>query len=279
MLTAPWSVSDIAECSSGRMDPLLVLADDHSDGASTAWEWVCAQGWPGWSAEILTVDPRTELGQQAPEPSEWEPAVRRVPYLTTALTEVRHIRAWGDPRVVLAGVDADLLVIGPRGAGLGKKLHLGSVAEWLLDCPRTPTIIAKQARPVERVALAVDGSRHARAAAETLGAFPWISRTHIDIIAVEIGDGCAAAGAEEARDLLLPCCASVTVKVIRPYEWDLTINVRGELMNALGRLPYDLLALGTRGLQGWERLRVGSTADYLAHHVECSVLLTRCASD
>lgn len=258
------------------MERLLVLADDHSEGSSAAWEWVCAQGWPGWSAEILTVQPRLEPERSGDEPAEWEPAVRRVPYLTTALTDVRHIRAWGDPRVILGGVDADLLVIGPRGAGLAKKLHLGSVAEWLLDCPRTPTVIARGACPVERVVLAVDGSPHSRAAAEVLITLPWIGRSRVDIVAVETGDGYAAAGAQEAEDLLSAHCAGVTTKVVRPYDWDLIINVRGELMNFLGRHPCDLLAVGTRGLHGWERLRVGSTADYLAHHVDCSVLIARC---
>ncbi len=259
------------------MDRLLVFADDHSASASTAWEWVCAQYWPGWSAEVVTVIPDDQPGHAPPEPREWEPAVRRVPYDSTALDHVRHIQASGDARIVLAGLDADLLVIGARGTGLAKKLHLGSVAEWLINCPKVPTLIARGGTRVERVVLAVDGSPHARRAAEEIAGFPWAAGVHVDVVAVETGDGIASAGAEEAVRLLQSRCADARVTVIRPYDWDLTVNVRGDLLQFLYEHPCDLLVLGTRGLHGWERLRLGSTADYLVHHVECSVLLARCA--
>ena len=94
------------------MRRLLVLADDHSEGASTAWEWICAQTWPDWDAEIVTVVDVDLPGAAKAEPCEWEPAVRRVPHRSTRLGEVRHIRAPGDARVVLGAVEADLLVIG-----------------------------------------------------------------------------------------------------------------------------------------------------------------------
>lgn len=259
------------------MDRLLVFADDHSASASTAWEWVCAQHWAGWAAEVVTVVPDGLPGQAESEPQEWEPAVRRVPYESTALGPVRHIRASGDPRIVLAGLDADLLVIGERGTGIAKKLHLGSVAEWLINCPRVPTVIAKKGARVERVVLAVDGSPHAHRAAEEIAAFPWATGLHVDVVAVEIGDGVAAAGAEECVRLLGRRGADVRLTVIRPYDWDLTVNVRGDILQFLYEHPCDLLVLGTRGLQGWERLRIGSTADYLVHHVDCPVLLARCA--
>ena len=186
------------------------------------------------------------------------------------------MRASGDPRVVLAETPADLLVVGPRGQGLAKKLHLGSVAEWLLNCPLAPTVIAKQSRRVERAVLAVDGSLHARAATELLAQLPWVVGIHVDVVAVELGDGQATQGAKDSVEMLRQVCRDVGVTIIRPYDWDLTVNVRGDLLRFLGEHPVDLLVMGTAGLQGWDRLRVGSTADYLAHHVDYPVLLTRC---
>lgn len=258
------------------MERLLVLADDHSPGATTAWEWICSQHWPGWRAEVLTVDSEEDSSPGSADPVEWEPVSPRVAPASAGLTSIRHVRASGDPRPILAAVAADLLVIGPRGAGLAKRLHLGSVAEWLLDCPSAPTVIAKQSRQVERVVLAVDGSPHARAATELLANLPWASRVHVDVVAVEVGDGHATSAAEQSARRLEPDCREVEMTVIRPYDWDLTVNVRGDLMRFIGEHPSDLLILGTRGLQGWERLRVGSTADYLAHHVDYPVLLMRC---
>jgi nucleotide-binding universal stress UspA family protein len=258
------------------MRRLLVLADDHSEGASTAWEWICAQSWPDWDAEVVTVVDVDVPGVSTVEPCEWEPAVRRAPRRSTMLGKVRHIRASGDARVVLSAVEADLLVIGPRGAGIAKKLHLGSVAEWLINCPPSPMVIARHTRKVGNVVVAADGSAHSHQVIETLQGLPWLASTSVDVVAVETGDGIAAAGAERDAAALAGACAQVKVAVIRPGEWDLTINVRGELMQYLYGRPCDLLAMGTQGLHGWERLRVGSTADYLTHHVDASVLLARC---
>ena len=258
------------------MRRLLVLADDHSEGASTAWEWICAQSWPEWDAEIVTALDVDLPGAAEVEPCEWEPAVRRLPRRSTMLGTVRHISASGDARVVLSAVEADLMVIGPRGAGVAKKLHLGSVAEWLINCPPIPMVIARQTRKVNNVVVAVDGSSHSQSVIETLLQLPWLPSTSVDVVAVETGDGIAAAGAERAAAALAGACNQVKVAVIRPGEWDLTINVRGELMQFLYGRPCDLLAMGTHGLHGWERLRVGSTADYLTHHVDASVLLARC---
>lgn len=258
------------------MERLLVFADDSSEGADIAWAWVCAQVWPGWRADVLTVlEPAPDDGS-GHVPREWTPDRLRVAPESSRLSAVRHLKAFGDPRSVLQSVEADLLVVGPRGSGLRKRLHLGSVAEALLACPSAPTVIAKGPRRVERAVLAVDGSLHAEAATELLSHLPWTPQAHIDIVAVEVGDGHATRGAEESLRVLQASCSDVDLTLIRPYEWDLTVNVRGDLMRFLGDHQADLLIMGTRGLKGWDRLRIGSTADYLAHHVNCPVLLMRC---
>jgi nucleotide-binding universal stress UspA family protein len=258
------------------MDRLLVFADDHSEGADTAWAWVCAQSWPGWRAEILTVVDTAPPSEASDDIAEWKPATPRTAPPAAGFASLRHMRAVGDPRSVLSAVPADLLVIGPRGAGFAKKLRLGSVAEWLLHCPQAPLLIAKSADRVERVVLAVDGSRDSLAAAEFLASLPWAALVHVDVVSVDVGDGTTSVGVEEAAALLRAGCPDLAVTVIRPHEWDLTVNVRADLLRFLEEHPGDLLIMGTRGLQGWKRVSVGSTADYLAHHVDRPVLLLRC---
>ncbi len=255
------------------MERLLVFADDSSEGADIAWAWVCAQSWPGWRAEVVTVLPEQENPGGAAHA--WEPDRPRSAPDSSGLASIRHMVAYGDPRAVLEEVTADLLVIGPKGAGLRKKLHLGSVAESLLTCPNSPTVIAKGPRAVRNITVAVDGSTHSRAAVQVLGTLPWAQQAHVDIVGVETGDGSATAGVEAAAETLVASGGNVEGTVLRPQEWDLTVNVRSDLSRFVEEHPCDLVAMGTQGLRGLKRLRVGSTADYLSRHVDCPVLLVR----
>ena len=254
------------------MERLLVFADDSSEGADIAWAWVCAQSWPGWRAEVLSVVADHEGGQ---DPHDWEPASPRVAPESTGLASVRHVRAFGDPRAVLQQVEADLLVIGPRGAGLRKKLHLGSVAESLLTCPRAPTVIARGPRVVQAMTLAVDGHAQSAAALGVLSTLPWARQVHLDVVGVETGDGSASTGVQEAVQAASGITSDVKGTILRPQEWDLTVNVRNDLTRFVEERPCDLVVMGTAGLTGMRRLRVGSTADYIARHVDCPVLLVR----
>ncbi len=253
------------------MNRLLVFADDASRGADEAWDWVCAQTWPGWRVDVLTVtdqEPGTEMHARSPEQPRQAPA-------SSGISSVRHLSMPGDPRRVLAEVDADLLVLGPRGSGLLKKLHLGSVAESLLDCPGAPTVIAKGSSAVRRVTLAVDGSSHARAATRLLLEMPWIKQAHVEVVAVETGDGLADQAARAAASELSAVGIEVVSNVMKPSELSLTVNIRHDLNEFVSGHPCDLVVMGTRGMTGLKRLRLGSTADYMAHHVECPILLVR----
>ena len=122
------------------MDRLLVFADDHSAGASTAWEWVCAQQWPGWSAEVVTVVPDGASGKASPEPREWEPAVRRVPHAASRLEQVRHIQAAGDPRIIRP---CDLLAMGTHGLRGWERIRVGSTADYLTHHAGTSVLLAR----------------------------------------------------------------------------------------------------------------------------------------
>jgi nucleotide-binding universal stress UspA family protein len=256
------------------MERLLVFADDASEGADIAWAWVCAQEWSGWRAEVLTVTPADDASE-AGGSTTWTPDRPRTAPPAAGLASISHVLAHGDPRTVLADVSADLLVIGPRGAGLRKKLHLGSVAESLLTCPNTPTVIAKGPRPVRHITVAADGSAHSSAALAVLATLPWARQAHIDIVGVETGDGSASDGVRAAEQAAGDAFIDVNATILRPQEWDLTVNVRSDLARFVEEHPCDLVAMGTQGLRGLRRLRVGSTADYLSRHVDCPVLLVR----
>ena len=75
-------------------------------------------------------------------------------------------------REVLSTTSADLLVIGPRGSGLLKRLHVGSVAEALLDNPSAPLLVAHDNHTVEHITIAVDGSGYSEQAVRIVAASP-----------------------------------------------------------------------------------------------------------
>ena len=57
-------------------------------------------------------------------------------------------RSPDDPTHTLTGLrDRDLLVVGPKGRGFRKTLHLGSVSEALVHNPPMPLVIARHGRP------------------------------------------------------------------------------------------------------------------------------------
>ena len=257
------------------MDRLLLFADDSSDGSTHAWEWISAQSWPGWQVRVLTVQ-RQGIDHRDPQPPQpWSPASPRKLPAAAEVTWLTHTVADGDPREVLSTTPADLLVIGPRGSGLLKRLHVGSVAEALLDNPSAPLLVAHGNHTVEHITIAVDGSGYSEQAMRIVAALPWVGATRITLLGVDEGDGRAPAAVESAAALMESHALVVDRRVVPHDENVLTVNVRHEIDSFLADHRCDLVVVGTKGLTGSKRLRLGSVADYLAHHVQCSILIVR----
>ncbi|MEE3089098.1 MAG: universal stress protein [Actinomycetota bacterium] len=257
------------------MDRLLLFADDGSDGSTHAWEWISAQSWPGWQVRVLTVQ-RQGIDHRDPQPPQpWSPASPRKLPAGAEVASLRHMVADGDPREVLSTTSADLLVIGPRGSGLLKRLHVGSVAEALLDNPSAPLLVAHDNHTVEHNTIAVDGSGYSEQAVRIVAALPWVGATRVTLLGVDEGDGRAPAAVESAATLMESHALAVDRRVIPHDENALTVNVRHEIDSFLTDHRCDLLVVGTKRWTGSERLRLGSVADYLAHHVRCSILIVR----
>jgi nucleotide-binding universal stress UspA family protein len=178
---------------------------------------------------------------------------------------VRHFEAKSDPRLALLRPDADLLVIGPRGGGLLKTLHLGSTAESLLHLPPAPLLIARAPRPVSRVLLCADGSAHARRAAEALAGMPWLDEASVWVLGVEDGRSDLDRGQEEACALLEKIAKETAVRrTPGPVPW--------AILEQADELEADLIVMGTRGILGIRRLVVGSTASAVVRAARSSVL-------
>jgi nucleotide-binding universal stress UspA family protein len=246
----------------------LVFGDDGSREADVAWLFVNSHAWPGWRLEVVAAD-MPEFGKQVPpelaEIHRWDPPSPRTAFGEADFAAVEHLTAMADPRLVLAR-DCDLLVIGPRGPGMLKSLHLGSTADWLLLHPPAPLLIARHGHRVRRLTLCADGSAHADRVAETVALLPWSHEAEITVVVVDDGRTDVDRATASARDRLERDRRPVNVCV---YSGKPTAAITRHLDDA----SPDLVALGTRGLTGFRRLRLGSTAGAITRTSRCSVLV------
>ncbi len=245
----------------------VLLGDDDSAGSDLAWFWVNAQRWDGGRLTVLRADPPAygaPAGDESARPTDpWRTAVE-----SAGFGEIEFCVADADPRVALlaAAADADLVVVGPAGHGMGPRL-VGSTTEWLLHDPPAPIVLARRGRTVRRVVLCADGSEHANAAAGALADLPWASSLEIDVVAVDDGRTDAAAAIESSVAKLASTGATISTTTLegrRPHR---------EILSHLDRTDTDLVALGTHGLSTLRRLTLGSTANAVAQLAPCSVLV------
>ncbi|HEX6238164.1 MAG TPA: universal stress protein [Acidimicrobiales bacterium] len=248
----------------------LVFGDDGSPPADTAWLWINNHRWPDW--RVIAVTARMpELGPPVdPElahPHRWEPTSPRVPFAESGIAEVEHLTCVMDPRLALGDFEPtpDLVVVGPTGRGVLKALHLGSTADWLLEDPSAPLVIARSARRAEHILVCADGSDHAQRAAEVLAGLPLVTNAAVMVLGIDDGRADPASGIARAVPVLEEAGAKVS-----------TVEVSGKptrtILDQIDEHDAGLVALGTRGHTSIRRLFVGSTASGVARSAPCSVL-------
>lgn len=255
----------------------LVFGDDGSAEADTSWSWVQNHRWPQWTVEVVTArtpppGPPDPLNAQL---RPWSPPVPRLLPETSGVSRTLYLTADSDPRLVLGRrTDASLLVIGPRGRGAWKALHIGSTAEWLLHHPPAPLLVVRDPAPTERILVCTDGSHHASAVIDALVALPWLTDCAITVMSVadsSVGD--PERCVEEAIAQLSPWARNVEGLVVRPDPLSLFVNVSRSIIDAITTLQPSVVALGTRGLGFVKRLQAGSTASAICRLSPANVLL------
>ncbi|MEX2100132.1 MAG: universal stress protein [Acidimicrobiia bacterium] len=265
---------------SGRGGPgthrRLVFGDDGSRGADIAWLWINSHTWSGWSLDVLT-------GAEPPyPPSSWGVAAVLEPWESpwgrkysdpSELDTLAYLHAATDPRLLLdAQSDADLVVVGHSGLGHLRSLWMGSTTEWLLHHPTAPLAIARSGAPVRKVLCCVDGSAHAARALDAFAALPLAADVaEVTVLAVDDDriDGEVATSAALAALHAAGIDASTERGSGAPTR---------TILEHLDAQQPELVVLGRKGLTGWRRLRLGSTAAAVVHHATCTSLLA-CADE
>ena len=186
---------------------------------------------------------------------------------------------------------ADVIVLGSRGLSDVQGFLLGSVSRKVTALAPCPVLVIK--RPLTKlghVLLAVDASKHSRAAAGFLSKefLPETARVTvlsiIDPLMTELAaryvpvsqleeltklkQDMARQLVSQFRDLFLKEGYAVTSEVA-------TDHVTDSILKYAARSNADLLVAGSRGLTGSERLQLGSVSETLLKYAGCSVLIVR----
>lgn len=246
----------------------LTFGDDGTSGSDVAWLFVNSHSWPGWHLEVLEAhipDISERPSPEEAEPHGWTPPEPRVVFAEAGFADVTYLTAAADPRIALSR-DTGLIVVGARGPGLLKSLHLGSTAEWLLVHPPAPMVIARHGGTVRDVVVCVDGSGHAERVTEVVATLPFVADLNITVLAIDDGRTDVNSATRVAEERLTAAGAQVKVEVA-------TGKPTKEIERHIEKSQPDLLALGTMGLTGLRRMRLGSTAGSVARAATCSVLV------
>lgn len=248
------------------MTKRLVFGDDGSNSADSAWLWITSHNWPGWTVEVVSVDGEAPFHSRE--------------FSGNTDVSIHETRLSGKPseRIREVGADADLIVIGAKGRGWRKAVHLGSTAENLMHSPPAPVTIIRRGHRTQRLLLAIDGSEYARQTEESVANLPWIGSVEVGIIAVP-EEGKQIAAIWEAEKRLVRVARSVTAQVVEPDEMQAFYRPSDVILEASKKWNADLVALGSRGLSRWETAaevglrRAGSCAIAVAQSAISNVLL------
>lgn len=193
--------------------------------------------------------------------------------------EVETACAFGDPaaEIVAAAADADLIVIGSRGHGAGRRVLLGGVADRVVRTAPVATLVVRHGDhpaagpPATRLVVPLDGSATADLA------LPVAARLADDLglplRLLRVADPTDRAEVAEAERHLAD-----VARDLRDRDLSATAEVLGgdpvpALLAALA--PGDLVVLTSRGHGGLRRLVLGSVADRLVQQARAPVLIVR----
>jgi nucleotide-binding universal stress UspA family protein len=157
-------------------------------------------------------------------------------------------------------------------------------ADGFHDVRRKRPIPAEEVRAVfERIVLPVDGSTHARKAADAAAALASRFDSSVTVLtvqeypatwALDIGPPISEEGSEVVEDV---------VRALKDRGIDASGMVRVSVGGTVARdivvvandIEASLIVMGTRGLTDWQGLVLGSVAHQVAHLASCPVLVVR----
>ncbi len=168
---------------------------------------------------------------------------------------------------------SDTLILGNKGSSEIEDFALGGVVDKVFRHADLPVFIVKKKTDFSKILVAVDGSKHAEKAlkyAVQLGE-KYKSRVTLlnvaqTLIRKETAKSMGERVVSDAEAQVKGVKADKKVEFGHPAKTIIDFAKKGD---------YDLIALGSRGLNPVKRFFLGSVSDNVARHAPCSVLIVR----
>jgi nucleotide-binding universal stress UspA family protein len=143
---------------------------------------------------------------------------------------------------------------------------MGSTTEWLLHHPTAPLAVVRSAATVQHVVCCTDGSACSGRALDAFLRLPLAAGTHVTLLSVDDGR-------VDVDEAVSTACTAVQAVGIDPHVERAQGMPTNAILDHLHADQPQLVVLGTKGLTGWRRLRLGSTAAAVVHHASCTSLV------
>jgi nucleotide-binding universal stress UspA family protein len=291
----------------------VLLAIDGSATSDTARELVASFTWPEATiirvvavvepmSAVLVGMPSPYVATEADDAAIVESLERRLAEAAERLaqpghpveTRLLHGRPASEIVDEASDLRADLIVLGSRGLGPLRSMLLGSVSAEVVDHAPCPVLVARDAS-IGPVLVAVDGSPTARSAVEHLAGATYLRGHRIHVLSV----GPELRGSRPTWAMTMTEPAAMTVEGLvaedrrrtelqaaraaeelqrSGQDADWTIGAGDpahEIIEAAAQFGCDLIVMGSRGLTGLDRIRLGSVARNVLLHSPTSVLIVR----
>lgn len=273
VLSLPWPADTVAHLLAAYQVPV-----DWTGGVGSTMVWV------GDAEDAM----RDELSAQLAAAA--EPLVAAGLQVHTVVVRGRAADAIND---VAAQIGADLIVTGSRGRGQLTSMLLGSVAIEVASHAPCPVLVARTP-DVSRLLVATDRSPVAARIPEWLAEAGILRGVPADAVAVSIadhagfeligsldtlGDERLSRSRAELREHYRTAAVAMAQR-LTSIDIPTTPMLRAgdpahQVLAAADERGADLIVTGSRGLEGLERLLLGSVARNVVVHARCSVLIVR----
>lgn len=207
---------------------------------------------------------------------------------------------WGNTAEIILKaakeISACLIVIGAKGVTDPPAFRLGSVAQKVMRHANTNVLLVREeAKVINRVLLATDGSKHSETAGEFLIDMPLPKRSQVVVITAlqshsiamlsmpaldietnqKILDELKKAEEKHGQEIVAALSDSFRKKGYKTISEVIRGGASESILMAADKHKPEVIALGARGLTGMESFLLGSVTERVARYARQSVLICR----